>query len=85
MIARRTFDDTHSERMTVSRIRTKMTVTCDQASDAAVAAALEEAEVAILRGDLDDRFEKAPRLSWIHCDHAGPHRQALAVGPRHAT
>jgi phosphoglycerate dehydrogenase-like enzyme len=36
-----------------------------------VAAALAEAEVAILAGDLDDRHVAAPKLRWIHCDHAG--------------
>lgn len=43
----------------------------DTGDDAAVAAALEEADVAILKGDLDERFVNAPRLRWIHCDHAG--------------
>lgn len=43
----------------------------DTGDDVAVAAALEEAEVAILKGDLDERFVNAPRLRWVHCDHAG--------------
>jgi len=43
----------------------------DTRDDRAVAAALEDAEVAILKGDLDERFIGAPRLKWIHCDHAG--------------
>lgn len=43
----------------------------DTDDDAAVAAALEEAEVAILKGDLDERFVNAPLLRWVHCDHAG--------------
>ncbi len=38
---------------------------------AALAAALDLAEVAILPGDLDDRYLSAPRLRWVHCDHAG--------------
>ncbi|WP_105567843.1 D-2-hydroxyacid dehydrogenase [Microbacterium halophytorum] len=38
---------------------------------ALVAEALERAEVAILPIDLDDRFLRAPKLRWVHCDHAG--------------
>lgn len=48
----------------------------DTGDDAAVAAALEVAEIAILKGDLDERFLNAPRLRWIHCDHAGLTRSA---------
>ncbi|MDN3722277.1 hypothetical protein QW131_31350 [Roseibium salinum] len=43
----------------------------DTGDDAAVAAALEVAEIAILKGDLDERFVNAPGLKWVHCDHAG--------------
>ena len=43
---------------------------------AGIAAALERADVAVLAGDLDDRFLGAPRLRWIHCDHAGLNRSA---------
>ncbi|WP_022731345.1 D-2-hydroxyacid dehydrogenase [Thalassospira lucentensis] len=43
----------------------------DTADNDAVAVALAEAEVAILKGDLDARFLSAPYLRWIHCDHAG--------------
>lgn len=34
-------------------------------------AALERADIAILAKDPDDRFFRAPRLRWIHVDHAG--------------
>lgn len=34
-------------------------------------AALERADVAILAKDPDERFYRAPRLRWIHVDHAG--------------
>ena len=37
----------------------------------AVEDALKEAEIAILAGDLDQRHLAAPRLRWVHCDHAG--------------
>src|SRR5207249_4576950 len=43
---------------------------------AGIAAALERADVAVLAGDLDERFLRAPRLRWIHCDHAGLNRSA---------
>jgi len=37
---------------------------------------LKVADVAILGGDLDARFLSAPRLRWIHCDHAGLEKSA---------
>src|SRR5689334_15110787 len=37
---------------------------------------LQRADVAILSGDLDDRFADAPNLRWIHCDHAGLNKSA---------
>ncbi len=43
---------------------------------AGIAAALERADVAVLAGDLDERFLEAPRLRWIHCDHAGLNKSA---------
>jgi len=47
------------------------------AQDAAeIMSALARADVAILSGDLDDRFADAPRLRWIHCDHAGLNKSA---------
>ena len=42
----------------------------------AVEAALKEAEIAILAGDLDQRYLAAPKLRWVHCDHAGLTRSA---------
>ena len=46
-------------------------------SDAAgIATALERADVAVLAGDLDERFLQAPHLRWIHCDHAGLNKSA---------
>lgn len=38
--------------------------------------ALKEADAAVLYGDLDERFLDAPRLRWVHCDHAGLNRSA---------
>ncbi|HEV2515663.1 MAG TPA: D-2-hydroxyacid dehydrogenase [Devosia sp.] len=44
--------------------------------DAGIRAALETVEVAVLAGDLDARHLGAPRLKWVHCDHAGLTRSA---------
>ncbi|PRX96555.1 D-2-hydroxyacid dehydrogenase [Allonocardiopsis opalescens] len=41
-----------------------------------IAEALEHADVAVLPIDLDDRFLKAPKLRWVHCDHSGLTRSA---------
>lgn len=46
--------------------------------DAAIRAALEYVDVAVLEADLDDRHVAAPHLRWIHCDHAGLNRSARA-------
>ncbi len=37
----------------------------------AISVALQDADVAIIAGDLDDRFISAPNLKWVHCDHSG--------------
>jgi len=39
-------------------------------------AALAEADVAILAADPDERILRAPRLRWIHVDHAGLNKAA---------
>jgi phosphoglycerate dehydrogenase-like enzyme len=47
---------------------------------AGIEAALRHVDVAVLGGDLDTRFvdrEKAPRLGWVHCDHAGLNKSAI--------
>lgn len=38
--------------------------------------ALEHAEVAVISGNVDDRFLRAPSLRWVHCDAAGLERSA---------
>ncbi|NHN29019.1 D-2-hydroxyacid dehydrogenase [Paenibacillus sp. S3N08] len=48
----------------------------DRRDAAGIASALEEADVALLQGDLDERFLEAPKLRWIHCDHAGLNKSA---------
>jgi phosphoglycerate dehydrogenase-like enzyme len=47
-----------------------------RSDDLGIASALERADVAVLAGDLDERFLRAPRLRWIHCDHAGLNKSA---------
>jgi phosphoglycerate dehydrogenase-like enzyme len=42
----------------------------------AIEAALKTVDVAVLAGDLDDRYVNAPHLKWIHCDHSGLTRSA---------
>ena len=37
----------------------------------AIAKALETVDVAIISGDLDDRYISAPGLKWVHCNHSG--------------
>src|SRR5690606_36986107 len=48
----------------------------DRHDDAAIRAALADADAAILHGDLDERFLAAPKLGWVHCDHAGLNKSA---------
>ena len=48
----------------------------DPDDDQGIAAALEEVDVAVLAGDLDERFINAPKLRWVHCDHAGLNKSA---------
>ncbi|MCU1580130.1 MAG: D-isomer specific 2-hydroxyacid dehydrogenase, NAD-binding protein [Rhodoglobus sp.] len=52
-------------------------VRLDQDDEAGIAEALERADVAVLSSDLDQRFLDAPRLEWIHCDHAGLNASAV--------
>lgn len=51
-------------------------VHCHPGDSEGIARALEVADVAVLWGDLDDRHLAAPRLRWVHCDHAGLTRSA---------
>lgn len=48
----------------------------ESAEDPGLGSALARADVAILAKDPDDRFFGAPRLRWIHVDHAGLDRAA---------
>lgn len=44
---------------------------CSSTDEKGIAAALEAVDVAIIAGDLDDRYVNAPNLKWVHCDHSG--------------
>jgi len=49
---------------------------CDKRDTEKMALALAKADVAIIGADLDQRHLDAPRLKWVHCDHAGLERSA---------
>lgn len=51
-------------------------VWCPSEDSETIAELLERADVAVLEGDLDDRFVAAPHLRWVHCDHSGLNRSA---------
>jgi phosphoglycerate dehydrogenase-like enzyme len=51
-------------------------IRCRRDDDEGIRQALQVADVAVLLGDLDERFLQAPNLRWIHCDHAGLNRCA---------
>jgi len=53
-------------------------VWCPSDDDKTIAEVLQRADVAVLEGDLDDRFVAAPHLRWVHCDHSGLNRSARA-------
>lgn len=53
-------------------------VWCPSDDAATIAEVLQRADVAVLEGDLDDRFVAAPHLRWVHCDHSGLNRSARA-------
>jgi phosphoglycerate dehydrogenase-like enzyme len=51
-------------------------VQVDKNDAGGIARLLDQADVAILAGDLDDRYIAAPRIKWIHCDHSGLNNSA---------
>ena len=53
----------------------KVTVVTDEDQDA-IEDALETADVAFIRGQVDSSLLDAPRLRWIHCNHAGLEKSA---------
>ncbi|HEU5027328.1 MAG TPA: D-2-hydroxyacid dehydrogenase [Spirillospora sp.] len=45
--------------------------------DAGIARALERADVAVVAGDIDERYLGAPHLKWVHCNHSGLTKSAM--------
>lgn len=64
------YDDAHYARL-LAALAPATVLRCRPDDAAGIARALETADVAILAGDLDDRYLQAPHIRWIHCDHAG--------------
>lgn len=64
------FEGRHWDRL-VEAIGSDEMVLVDPKDALGVESALQSAEIAILAGDLDERYVAAPKLKWIHCDHAG--------------
>jgi phosphoglycerate dehydrogenase-like enzyme len=69
------FDDAQWQRFRDAVQPDRLVVVSERDTEG-VARALEEAEIAIITGDLDQRFIAAPKLKWVHCDHAGLTRSA---------
>ncbi len=67
--------DAHLARLTEA-VRPARLLSVDRKDDAGIRAALAEADVALLFGDLDERVLSAPKLKWVHCDHAGLNKSA---------
>lgn len=44
---------------------------CAPDDASAIEKALESVDVAIISGDLDERYITAPNLKWVHCNHSG--------------
>jgi len=42
-----------------------------------IAKALATVDVAVIEGDLDERYVRAPNLHWVHCNHSGLTRSAM--------
>ncbi|HEY4201977.1 MAG TPA: D-2-hydroxyacid dehydrogenase [Devosiaceae bacterium] len=51
---------------------------CPPTDNVTIEKALEAVDVAVIAGDLDDRYVAAPHLKWVHCDHSGLTRSARA-------
>jgi phosphoglycerate dehydrogenase-like enzyme len=64
------FDDVQWQRLKQA-IAPRRLLVVSAKDDKAIGEALKEAEIAILNGDLDQRYIDAPKLKWVHCDHAG--------------
>jgi phosphoglycerate dehydrogenase-like enzyme len=70
------FQPAHWERFRAAVVPDRL-VMVEPGDDGGLAAALRVAEIAILAGDLDRRHVGAPKLKWVHCDHAGLTKSAI--------
>ncbi len=52
-------------------------ITVNRLNAPSISAALRNADVAIIHGDIDERFLHAPKLRWVHCNHSGIEKSAL--------
>lgn len=69
------FDDVQWSRLETA-IGNKSFAKVDTSDNEALAVALQTARIVILHDDLDIRFFSAPRLEWVHCNHAGLNKSA---------
>ena len=51
-------------------------VILDSDDEAGILREIEDADVAVLRSDLDEKYYRHGHLKWIHCDHAGLNKSA---------
>lgn len=64
------FDSAQWERLRAA-IEPDRLMVVSSVDTAAIDTTLQEAEIAILTSDLDQRHIDAPKLRWVRCDHAG--------------
>jgi phosphoglycerate dehydrogenase-like enzyme len=69
------YSDEHWERL-VQALSGDQILRFDSVADPAFDTALNQADVALLAADPDIRLLRAPRLRWIHIDHAGLNKAA---------
>ncbi|TDG00674.1 D-2-hydroxyacid dehydrogenase [Paenibacillus piri] len=69
------YEGAHLQRLKEAFAPAEM-ILLNRRDEAGIAAALQKADVALLHGDLDERFFDAPNLRWVHCDHAGLNKTA---------
>ena len=70
------YTDWHLDRLREAFEPAKL-IHADKSDRAGISAALKEADVAVLGGDLDDQILKeGVHLKWIHCDHSGINNSA---------
>jgi phosphoglycerate dehydrogenase-like enzyme len=69
------YESEHWQRLEAALSPAKI-VQVDRRDSDALESALDQADVAIVRGDLDSRYLNREQLRWVHCDHAGIEKSA---------